>query len=54
LVEAIVRQMGRLSDESRAKILGESMVKMFRLDGAKLLASSLRLASDHLLFHRRC
>lgn len=48
-VEVIGRQMGRLSDETRAKILGESMVKMFRLGGAKLLARrSLAPAVIHL------
>ncbi len=36
--EAIERQMGHLKDESRAKILGLNMAKMFKFDASKLMA----------------
>ncbi|HVN88766.1 MAG TPA: amidohydrolase family protein [Candidatus Binataceae bacterium] len=36
--EAIERQMGHLKDESRAKILGLNMAKMFKFDVPKLIA----------------
>jgi hypothetical protein len=34
--------MGHLKDESRAKILGESMLTMFRFDRTKLLARRMQ------------
>jgi predicted TIM-barrel fold metal-dependent hydrolase len=36
--EAIERQMARLEDGERAKILGENAVRLFRFDAEKLLA----------------